>query len=151
MKYRIGIDVGGTFTDVVGVDEAGKVAFTKAATTPADPSMGVMDGLTLSAAALDSDLASLLRLTERIVHGTTVATNDLLEHKGAKVGLVTTEGHRDIIEMREGLKQDRYNLRMPPPVQLVPRRRRIGVRERMRSDGRVAVPLDMASLKHAVA
>ena len=69
------------------------------------------------------------------MHGTTVATNALLERKGAKVGLLTTEGHRDVIEMREGLKDDRYNLRMPPPVQLVPRARRLGVKERMRADG----------------
>ena len=69
------------------------------------------------------------------MHGTTVATNALLEHKGAKVGLLTTEGHRDVIEMREGLKDDRYNLRMPPPEQLVPRALRLGVTERMRADG----------------
>ena len=69
------------------------------------------------------------------MHGTTVATNALLERKGARVGLLTTDGHRDVIEMREGLKDDRYNLRMPPPVPLVPRARRLGVRERMRFDG----------------
>ena len=68
-----------------------------------------------------------------------MATNALLEHKGAKVGLLTTEGHRDIIEMREGLKDDRYNLRQPPPTQLVPRERRLGVRERIRPDGRVEI------------
>ena len=78
------------------------------------------------------------------MHGTTVATNALLERKGAKVGLLTTEGHRDVIEMREGLKDDRYNLRMPPPVPLVPRVRRLGVRERMRFDGTVAIPLEPA-------
>jgi len=151
VNYRIGIDVGGTFTDVVGVDQAGKVVFTKAATTPGDPSMGVMEGLDRLAAALSCDLAGLLHKTERIVHGTTVATNALLERKGARVGLLTTEGHRDVIEMREGLKQDRYNLRLPPPVQIVPRRRRIGVRERMRADGQVAVPLNIHSLQRAVA
>ena len=84
----------------------------------------------------------LLARTERIVHGTTVATNALLERKGARVGLLTTEGHRDVIEMREGLKDDRYNLRMPPPEPLVPRARRLGVRERMRFDGSVLTPLD---------
>ena len=93
----------------------------------------------------------MLARTERIVHGTTVATNALLEHKGARVGLLTTEGHRDIIEMREGLKDDRYNLRQPPPVQLVPRERRLGVRERMRADGRVEIALDRASLETAIA
>ena len=93
----------------------------------------------------------MLTRTERIVHGTTVATNALLEHKGAKVGLLTTEGHRDIIEMREGLKDDRYNLRQPPPTQLVPRERRLGVRERIRPDGRVEIALDRGSLDAAIA
>src|SRR5262249_29250914 len=71
--------------------------------------------------------------------------------KGAKVGLLTTEGHRDILEMREGLKTDRYNLRMPPPEPLVPRARRIGVRERIRAEGSVATPLDSRSLKQGIA
>ena len=77
--YRIGIDVGGTFTDLVAVDDAGRVVLAKEASTPADPSAGVMDGLSRLAAALGRDLRSLLRDTERIVHGTTVATNALLE------------------------------------------------------------------------
>src|SRR5439155_9495395 len=83
---------------------------------------------------------------EAIVPGTIVATNALLERKGARVGLLTTEGHRDVIEMREGLKDDRYNLRMEPPVPLVPRARRLGVRERLRFDGTVATPLQRRSL-----
>ena len=139
--YRIGIDVGGTFTDLVAVDDSGRVALAKAASTPGDPSLGVMEGRGLLAAELHQDLASLLDATESIVHGTTVATNALLERKGAKVGLLTTEGHRDIIEMREGLKDDRYNLRMPPPIPLVPRALRFGVRECMRFDGTVDPPL----------
>ena len=104
----------------------------------------------LLAEMLGTDLAALLAETERLVHGTTVATNALLEHKGARVGLLTTEGHRDVIEMREGLKDDRYNLRLPPPEQLVPRKLRLGVRERLRADGRVETPLDPVSLDHAV-
>ena len=144
--YRIGIDVGGTFTDLVAVDDQGRVVLAKAASTPSDPSLGVMQGLALLAADLDKNLGVLLDETERIVHGTTVATNALLERKGAKVGLLTTEGHRDIIEMREGLKDDRYNLRMPPPPPLVPRALRIGVRERLRFDGTVEIPLSRASL-----
>ena len=87
----------------------------KATSTPQDQSLGVMEGLDLLARALGCERAALLRDTERIVHGTTVATNALLERKGARVGLLTTAGHRDVIEMREGLKDDRYNLRMPPP------------------------------------
>src|SRR5262245_56340841 len=149
--YRIGIDVGGTFTDLVCVDDLGRVAFAKAPSTPADQSLGVMEGLARLADELALDTATMLARTERVVHGTTVATNALLEHKGAKVGLLTTEGHRDIIEMREGLKDDRYNLRQPPPAQLVPRDLRLGVHERMRPDGRVEIPLDRGSLDSAIA
>src|SRR5919199_1287754 len=98
--YRIGIDVGGTFTDVVGV---------------------APDGAETLAKALGLPLQDLLRRTERIVHGTTVATNALLERRGARVAMLTTEGHRDVVEMREGLKPERYDMRLPPPAPLVPR------------------------------
>jgi N-methylhydantoinase A len=128
--HRIGIDVGGTFTDLVAIDDGGRATLAKVPSTPEDPSEGVLDGLRLLAGSLGLDLAALLRETERVVHGTTVATNALLERKGVRVGLLTTEGHRDVVEMREGLKDDRYNLRLPPPEQLVPRRLRLGVRER---------------------
>jgi N-methylhydantoinase A len=149
--YRIGIDVGGTFTDLVAVDDFGRTTLAKVPSTPADPSIGVLDGLQLLADTLSLDRSVLLAETDRIVHGTTVATNALIERRGAKVGLLTTEGHRDVIEMREGLKDDRYNLRLPPPEQLVPRKLRLGVRERMRADGRIETPLDQASLDHAIA
>jgi N-methylhydantoinase A len=144
--FRIGIDVGGTFTDLVAIDEAGQVVLAKSATTPNDPSRGVMEGLELLAREMRLDLSRLLAETDRLVHGTTVATNALVERKGARVGLLTTAGHRDVLEMREGLKDDRYNLRMPPPVPLVPRALRIGVRERTRADGTVATPLGRRSL-----
>jgi N-methylhydantoinase A len=147
---RIGVDVGGTFTDLVGVDDAGRVTVAKSASTPADPSIGVMDGLELLAAELGTDLAGLLADTGLVVHGTTVATNALLERKGATVGMLTTAGHRDVIEMREGLKDDRYNLRMPPPVPLVPRARRLDVTERMRFDGTVETPLSKTSAQAAI-
>ena len=147
---RIGVDVGGTFTDLVGVDDAGRVTVAKSASTPADPSIGVMDGLELLAAELVTDLAGLLADTGLVVHGTTVATNALLERKGATVGMLTTAGHRDVIEMREGLKDDRYNLRMPPPVPLVPRARRLDVTERMRFDGTVETPLSKTSAQAAI-
>jgi N-methylhydantoinase A len=149
--YRIGIDVGGTFTDLVAVDDFGRTTLAKVASTPSDPSAGALDGLKLLADTLGVELARLLAQTQRIVHGTTVATNALLERKGAKVGLLTTEGHRDVIEMREGLKDDRYNLRLPPPEQLVPRKLRLGVRERLRADGTVERPLDLTSLDRAIA
>ena len=148
--YRIGIDVGGTFTDLVAIDDAGKVTLGKVPSTPADQSVGVMDGLTQVAETLGLELADLLAGTERIVHGTTVATNALLERKGAKVGLLTTEGHRDVLEMREGLKPERYNLRLARPEALVPRHLCLGVHERIKADGEIAIPLDDASLKKAI-
>src|SRR5204863_3550959 len=110
-----------------------------------------LDGLAQLAERLGLGRAGLLADTDRIVHGTTVATNALLERKGALLGLLTTAGHRDVIEMREGLKDERYNLRMPPPEQLVPRHLRLGVRERMRADGRIETPLDPISLDAAIA
>ena len=149
--YRIGVDVGGTFTDLVAIDEGGLTTLAKVPSTPEDPSLGVLKGLSQLAGRFGVDRTALLRDTERIVHGTTVATNALLEHKGARLGLLTTEGHRDVVEMREGLKDDRYNLRMPPPEQLVPRRLRLPVRERIRADGRIDTPLDPASLEAAIA
>ena len=87
--YRIGIDVGGTFTDLVAIDDTGRVTLAKTASTPADQSIGVMDGLTLLAETIGRDLAGLLADTDRIVHGTTVATNSLLERKGARAGMLT--------------------------------------------------------------
>jgi N-methylhydantoinase A len=149
--YRIGIDIGGTFTDLVAVDEQGRVTFVKSASTPQDQSIGVLAGLRNMAARLDLDLTDLLGQTERIVHGMTVATNALLERNGAKVGLLTTAGHRDVLEMREGLKPDRYNLRLPRQAPLVPRHLRLGVRERIRADGRVETPPDNTSLQQALA
>ncbi|MSP01272.1 MAG: hydantoinase/oxoprolinase family protein [Acetobacteraceae bacterium] len=151
MSYTIGIDVGGTFTDIVVARADGHTIIAKAATTPADQSEGVVDGIVLAARLMGVPAATLLGETSRIVHGTTAATNALLEGKTASIGLLTTEGHRDVIEMREGLKPERYNLRMTPPVPLVPRRLRLTVRERMRPDGSVAIPLDKASLDEAIA
>ena len=149
-RYRIGIDVGGTFTDLVAIDDGGRITTAKSASTPQDQSIGVLAGLELLAGVLGIDRAALLGATERIVHGTTVATNALLERKGAKLGLLTTEGHRDVLEMREGLKDDRYALRQPAPDPLVPRRLRLPVRERVRADGTAARPLKRASLRSAI-
>src|ERR1700758_2117585 len=147
----IGVDVGGTFTDLVAIDTAGRTVFAKSLSTPQDQSIGVMAGLEELARRLGLPVAEMLAQTERLVHGTTVATNALLERKGAKVALLPTEGHRDILEMREGLKPNRYDLRTPPPEPLVPRELRFGVRERTRSGGEVLTPLDDASLGKAIA
>jgi N-methylhydantoinase A len=146
----IGVDVGGTFTDLVAIDTAGRTVFAKSLSTPQDQSIGVMAGLEELARRLGLPVAETLAQTERLVHGTTVATNALLERKGAKVALLTTEGHRDILEMREGLKPNRYDLRTPPPEPLVPREVRFGVRERMRPNGEVLIPLDQKQLGEAI-
>src|SRR5215470_6346665 len=142
----IGIDVGGTFTDLVAIDAAGRTAFAKSLSTPQDQSVGVMAGLDELARRLNLSRAEMLAQTQRLVHGTTVATNALLERKGAKVALLTTEGHRDVLEMREGLKGNRYDLRSPPPEPLLPRNLLLGVRERLRADDAMLLPLNETSL-----
>src|SRR3954462_1838206 len=149
--FTIGVDVGGTYTDLVATDETGRTVFAKSPSTPADQSIGVMAGLEELARRLNVSRAAMLAATERLVHGTTVATNALLEGKGARVALITTEGHRDVIEMREGLKPDRYDLRSPPPAPLVSRERRFGVRERLKASGEVLIPLDAKLLDDAIA
>ena len=149
--FTIGVDVGGTYTDLVATDETGRTMFAKSPSTPADQSIGVMAGLEELARRLGVSRAAMLATTERLVHGTTVATNALLERKGARVALLTTEGHRDVIEMREGLKPDRYDLRSSPPEPLVPRELRFGVRERLKANGEVLIPLDESSLEQAIA
>src|SRR6202048_2095900 len=149
--FTIGVDVGGTYTDLVATNEAGRTVFAKSPSTPADQSIGVMAGLEEMARRVKVTRAVMLAAAARLVHGTTVATNALLERKGAKVALLTTEGHRDVIEMREGLKPDRYDLRSPPPEPLVPRERRFGVRERLKANGDVLIPLDAESLADAIA
>src|SRR5712672_2648200 len=151
MMFTIGIDVGGTYTDLVALDERGKAVFAKSPSTPSDQSVGVMAGLDELARRLRLTRAEMLGLTDRVVHGTTVATNALLERKGADGALLTTEGHRDVVEMREGLKPDRYDLRSPPPEPLVPRERRFGVRERLKAGGEAIIALDDRSLDNAIA
>lgn len=148
--YRIGVDIGGTFTDLAAADQKGAIHVAKSMSTPADPSDGLLEGLSELAEKLGMKRRDLLANTSQIVHGTTVATNALLERKGARVGILTTAGHRDVLEMREGLKDDRYNLRMPPPDPLVPRARIYGVEERMRSDGTVETALSRPSLNRAL-
>ncbi len=148
--FKIGIDVGGTFTDLVVVQEEAAPRYFKTPSIPGDPSQGAMAGLALVAGEYGISLPDLLEETALVIHGTTVATNTLVERKGAKVGLVTTEGFRDLLEMREGLKEDRYNLRMPPFAPLVPRYLRLGVNERLRADGSVDTPLDMEDLDRAL-
>ena len=144
--YKIGIDVGGTFTDFVVAAEEGQPRFFKTQSTPGDPSIGVMNGLQDAAAAYGLSLDQFLGDTDLVIHGSTVATNTLVERKGARVGLITTDGFRDLLEMREGLKEDRYNLRMKPVEPLAARYLRVGVPERIRANGKVERPLDEAAL-----
>ena len=148
--FRVGVDVGGTFTDLVAVDEQGQVAFAKHPTTPEDQSVGLVEGLALLAEELGITRAAMLARTPMIIHGTTVATNALLERKGAKVGMLITSGFRDLVSMREGLKPDRYNLRLPPQPALVPRRLCLPVVERTRWDGSAETALDEGSVREAI-
>ena len=144
--YKIGIDVGGTFTDFVVAGETGQPRFFKTASTPDDPSIGVMAGLRDAADAYGLSLDKFLGDTDLVIHGSTVATNTLVERKGAQVGLITTDGFRDLLEMREGLKEDRYNLRMTMVEPLAARYLRVGIPERVRASGKVERPLDEAVL-----
>ncbi|MBI4641819.1 MAG: hydantoinase B/oxoprolinase family protein, partial [Candidatus Tectomicrobia bacterium] len=148
--YTIGIDVGGTFTDFVVVKDGEEPRYFKTPSTPGDPSQGVMRGLQEIAFAYSRPLDELVRQTRLILHGTTVATNTLVERKGAKVGLITTKGFRDLLEIREGLKEDRYNLRMSPVEPLVPRYLRLGIPERVDWNGEVVTPLDEKALEEAL-
>jgi N-methylhydantoinase A len=141
MSYRIGIDVGGTFTDflVLGPDELRLVH--KTSSTPDDPSRGVVAGLAEIAAQLGAGLEALLGEVEVIVHGTTVTTNAVLTQRGAKTGLVVTRGFRDVLALRDGTREAPYDNRLQPPVPLVPRRLRLGVAGRMDYRGEEAEPL----------
>ena len=148
---RIGIDVGGTFTDLVAMREGDSepVVF-KTPTTPDDPSLGVVNGIEGLAATMGTTSHDLLDSAEVLIHGTTVATNTLVERRGARVGLITTEGFRDLLEIREGLKEDRYNLRMDQVEPLAPRYLRVGVPERVDSSGTVRRELDVQELRRQV-
>ncbi|MCC6532974.1 MAG: hydantoinase/oxoprolinase family protein [Burkholderiales bacterium] len=147
---RLSVDVGGTFTDVVAIDENGDLHVRKALSTPHDQSIGVLDGIAGLSRQLGTTLEALLARATLFIHGTTVATNLLIERKGARVGLVTTEGFRDLLEIREGTKADRYDLREAFPQPLVPRPLRRGVPERVRWDGAVEKPLDETALQRVL-
>src|SRR6188768_375932 len=142
MNYRVGIDVGGTFTDCVLVRPKGSLVLTKVSTTPSDQSQGVLAGIEQLARIEGLGLRDLLAQTEIIVHGTTTADNTMIEMNGAVTGLITSAGHRDEIELRRGFKEDIWDPALPPPPPIAPRRRRIGVAERLDYEGNVVVALD---------
>ena len=146
----IGVDVGGTFTDLVTAADDGALRFVKTPSTPDDPARGVMDALELLAAETGRSLEDLLAEVEVFIHGTTVATNVLVERKGAKLGLITTRGFRDLIELREGARKDRYALRTSPPEPLIERPLRLEVRERVDAAGAIREPLDEVGLDAAI-
>ena len=150
MGYRIGIDVGGTFTDLVYMSGDGVIRVVKVPTTPENQSKGVLAGLERIARAEGMGLAGLLGKTDLIIHGTTVATNTLLEFNGAKTGLIATRGFRDDIEIRRGYKERIFNPRYPPPVPIARRRHRLTVNERVDREGRVLIPLDESEVVGAV-
>ncbi len=149
MSLRIGIDIGGTFTDFALLRDAG-VVLEKTLSTPDDPSRAVMTGLGALAAREGQSLEELLARVDAIVHATTIGDNTLIEQKGAVTGLLTTAGFRDELELRRGYKEDIWDVRLPAPHPIVPRRRRLGVPERLRFDGSVALPLDEAAARIAI-
>jgi N-methylhydantoinase A len=147
--WRIGVDVGGTFTDMVLRDAAGAVRIFKAPSVPADPSEGVLGVLRLAAQQLDLPLSALLRDCALFVHGSTVATNTILEKKGARVGMLTTEGFRDSLEIRRGMRENQWDHRAPFPEVLAPRYLRLPVRGRLAADGSELAPLEPADVEAA--
>jgi N-methylhydantoinase A len=149
MSYRIGIDIGGTFTDFALL-KGPALTLHKNLSTPADRSLGVIQGLTHLAASEGKSLPDFLHQVDAIIHGTTVADNTLIEMNGACTGLLTTQGFRDELELRRGYKEDIWDVRLPPPVAIIPRRRRLGVPERLRFDGSVHTPLDEDAARAAI-
>lgn len=148
--YRIGIDVGGTFTDLVLVRPDRTIHLDKTATTPDDQSQGVLAGLRRLAKNEGISLKALLSGTDRIVHGTTTADNTMIQMNGAVTGLITSDGHRDEIELRRGFKEDIWDPGAPPPPAIAPRRRRIGVPERLDFEGNVVEKLDEDAVRKAM-
>ncbi len=144
----VAIDVGGTFTDVVGMTASGRMALTKVPSTPADPSIGVVTGLRELLGSMELSPTEV----ERFIHGTTVATNAVVEQKGAVTGLITTEGFEDVLTVGRQKRSELYNLFIDgeTPEFLVPRRRRYGITERIAADGTILKPLDEEMVRAAV-
>ncbi len=151
-RFKVGIDVGGTFTDFFVREAARDPVIYKVLSTPADPSVGVLAGLCELAGALDEplELVDFLGRVEVIVHGTTVTTNATLTRRGAKTGLITTAGMRDALEMRRGIREERYNNRYTNVAPVVPRYLRIGVTERLDRSGRTVQPLVLDDVRGAI-
>ena len=136
--WRIGADIGGTFTDVAVLDDSGRVGVAKVSTTPRSFTKGVVQAIDMALEhySVDRSKVSLL------AHATTIVTNALLEEKGARVALITTRGFKDVLELRRSARSDLYDLLQDPPAILVPRRHRVEITERLNAQGQVVTPLD---------
>ncbi|MCC7163771.1 MAG: hydantoinase/oxoprolinase family protein [Anaerolineae bacterium] len=146
---RLGIDVGGTFTDLVLIDDrSGKIHYTKTFTTPGNPAQGVLTGIEKILRIANAAPGDL----EYIAHGTTIGTNALIERQGARVGLITTAGFRDVLEIARIERPDAglYDINVDLPAPLVPRYLRLEADERMGADGSIVRPLDTASVVQAI-
>ena len=144
MSSRIGVDIGGTFTDFIVYDENdNKVIIDKIPTTPADPEKAVVEVIKRN---LTQEQLSKI---DFFLHGTTVGLNALLERKGSKVGLLCTKGFRDIIEIRRGDRDEMYNLFWQPPPPLVPRYLRLEIEERLFANGDIHTNLNSEEVKKA--
>jgi N-methylhydantoinase A len=150
MGLKIGIDVGGTFTDFVVTRPGSGPAIFKTLSTPADPSIAVVNGLAEIAASQQLPLAEFAAGIDTLVHGTTVTTNATLTSTGAKCGLLTTEGVRDALEMRRGIREEQYNNRYANVKPLVPRYLRAGIGGRLDRNGRELQPLDVDGVSRAI-
>jgi len=150
MKMKLGIDVGGTFTDFLVVREGAEPKIFKVLSTPADPSVGLIDGLTEIGADMGLTPGELAGSIETIVHGTTVTTNAVLTLTGAGTGLLTTRGVRDALEMRRGVREERYDNRYTNVQPLVPRHRRIPVAGRLDFRGECLESLSLDDVRTAI-
>ena len=147
MTWRLGVDIGGTFTDFALFDENGsEIAVLKRLTTPADPSIAVIEGTAALLRREDVPMAEVAT----IAHGTTLVTNAVIERRGAKTGMLVTAGFRDILDMGFEQRYDLFDLRLTWPDPLAPRRLRREVRERVGHDGQVLAALDLESTRAAV-
>ncbi|OFZ98704.1 MAG: hypothetical protein A3H35_08125 [Betaproteobacteria bacterium RIFCSPLOWO2_02_FULL_62_17] len=149
---QLTIDVGGTFTDCLVLEESGQLQRFKASTTPRDPTQGFFDAVGKAARHYSQTLEQFLAEVEQIVHGTTLGTNILITERGAKVGMITTKGFRDSIEMRRGIKNlhgSMFDIFIEPYKPLVPRYLRLGVEERTLYDGELFTPLNEDELRAA--
>lgn len=150
MSMKVGIDVGGTFTDFLVTGDGTEPRVFKVPTTPADPSIGLIAGLKEIAASMGMKITELAPAIETIVHGTTVTTNAVLTGNGAKTGLLTTQGVRDALEMRRGIREEQYNNRYTNVAPLAPRYLRMPVRGRLNYRGDELTPLNLDDVLSAV-